>query len=123
MKKILKFLKGLFVGSVSVTPNKNWESNIPKPDDKQLQEKWPVPETPFMIVKLEGSFFVTFREYRLTDPVQSIIEAWKQANHPDWQLHINLINAIILTHDNMKEEIRKTDVKASNKKFMSELKN
>lgn len=122
MKKILKFLRGLFVGSVSVTHKQHSESNIPKPDDKQLQEKWPVPETPFMIVKLEGSFFVTFREYRLTDPVMSIVEAWTQANHPDWQLHINLINAIILTHENMKKELIETDVKASNKKFMANLK-
>lgn len=122
-KKIWQFLKELFVGSVCVTPKQNSESNIPRPDDKQLQEKWPVPETPFLIVKLERSFFVTFREYRLTDPVMSIVEAWTQANNPDWQLHINLINAIILTHDAMKEELRKADVKASNKKFMAELKN
>lgn len=123
MKTIWKFLKGLFVGSVSKTPNKDSKSNIPKPDEKQLQESWPVPETPFIIIKLEESFFVTFREYRLTDPVRTIFEAWDQATHPNWQLHINLINAIILFHDKMKDEINAAEIKASNKKFMTSLKN
>jgi len=127
MNTILKFLKKLFAGTVKKTDSKNSSkqsesSNIPKPDEKQMQERWPVPETPFMIVKLENSYFVTFMEYRLTDPVLSITDAWEQANHPGWQLHVNLINAIILHHERMKTESTKHEVTEANRNYMKNLK-
>lgn len=120
--EIWKFLKKLFVGTVKKTDNKHSDSNIPKPDDKQLQERWPVPQTPFQIVKLENSYFITFMEYRLTDPVLSIVDAWNEANHPGWQLHINLINAIILHHETVKTANQKAEATEANRNYMKNLK-
>lgn len=121
MKKLLSGILAKIFGGNAKKTRSNEYGNIPTPDDRQIKEVWIVPETPFCVIKMENSYFVTFREYRLTDPVNSIIEAWNDATHPGWQLHINLMNAIILTHDTMKEELRKTDVATSNKKFMSNL--
>lgn len=122
MKKLLNgILAKILGGNAKKTHNKEY-GNIPKPDDTRIQEAWPVPETPFMIIKLEELFFVSWKEYRLTNPTKSIIEAWEQANHPDWQLHINLITSIFIELNNIQNETEKMEKNAANENYLKNLK-
>lgn len=61
---------------------------------EQLLERIPVPDTPFMIMKNDGKYFVTFGQYRVSELYEDIDDIDRLIYEKDYNFLLNLMFAV-----------------------------
>lgn len=89
-------------GYAKKTDNKTYSE-----DKKQLIETIPVIKTPFTIVRNDDKYFVTLGMFKMSGLLASLEDAIEEAEQITWDKIINVIQAMIESHEMYKNETNK----------------
>lgn len=81
------------------THNNNSNS---EPNEKKLHEQFNVPDTPFKIIKLIDTYFVTLGKYKISQEFKTFEEAKNSAYDATWEKIMLVIQAMIENNEHTK---------------------